>query len=72
MPVDLHDDDDELKAAAKASSEAVFKDYDCPGCNANNPCDPPIGEGSEVLCNYCGTEFVAKVTDGGKLKLKEV
>jgi ribosomal protein S27E len=71
MPANLHDDEDEMKEAAQASASARFKDFDCPTCNANNPCDPPIGAEDEVLCNYCGSEFMVRVSDGGRLKLKE-
>ncbi len=70
MPIDQYDDEDEKDSGG--SADARFKDFDCPDCNANNPCDPPVGHGDEVLCNYCGTQFEAKVTDAGKLKLREV
>ena len=69
MPVDAYDDEDDEKGAP-TGSETRFKDFDCPDCNANNPND--FGDGDELLCNYCGTTFRAKVTDGGKVKLKEI
>lgn len=49
----------------------VYKDFDCPTCNANNPYDDGIHSGDEVRCYYCGSEFKALVTDAGKLKLRE-
>ena len=70
MPVDMHDDDDDPKAANPDAS-LRFKDFECPVCNANNPCDPPIGEKDQTLCNYCGTEFSVKVSNG-RLKLREM
>ena len=71
MPMDHHDDDDDGRKLPEGVN-ARFKDFDCPDCNANNPCDPPIGTGDEVLCNYCGSSFEVKVTEEGRLKLKEM
>jgi hypothetical protein len=47
-----------------------FSEFDCPECNANNPCDDALGDGDEVLCNYCGEEFKAQVNDDGRLRLR--
>ncbi|MGQ0503760.1 MAG: hypothetical protein ACT4TC_00420 [Myxococcaceae bacterium] len=71
-PVDAYDDDDEKESKGGSGAESVFKEFDCPGCNANNPVDPPFGDGEEILCNYCGMEFKVKVSDEGRLKLKEM
>ena len=71
MPVDQYDDEDETKAEM-SSTAGKYKDFDCPSCNANNPCDPPFGDGDELLCNYCGTEYRVKVTDEGKARLREM
>ena len=68
MPHDQFDVDDDKEAPPGSQT---FKEWECPGCNANNPADPPLGMGDEVLCNYCGVEYVAKVSDEGKLKLRE-
>ncbi len=68
MPLDHYEDDDDNKELAPSGR---FDEYDCPTCNANNPVDPPFGDGDEVLCNYCGSEFLARVSDEGRLKLKE-
>lgn len=70
MPADQYDfDDDDQK---KESGRRTFKEFDCPSCSANNPTDPPFGDGDELLCNYCGTEFKAFVSDEGRVKLKEL
>jgi uncharacterized Zn-finger protein len=66
-----YDFSDEEKELAKSGVNTRFKEFDCPSCSANNPADPPIGNGDEVLCNYCGTEFRVKVTDEGRAKLRE-
>lgn len=50
---------------------SVRKEFDCPSCNANNPLDDAIKDGDELLCNYCGSEYKAKITEEGRLKLKE-
>ena len=63
-----YDDEDELKA--EMSAGGVFKEFDCPSCNAHNPYDDGFTIDSEVLCFYCGTEFKVKLSDG-KVKLKE-
>ena len=69
MPHDVYDDDDNKEAAPGAEK---FKEWECPGCDANNPADPPLGHGDEARCNYCGVEYRFKVSDEGKLKLREV
>lgn len=64
---DDFDDDDELANPA----ERIFREFDCPECNANNPVDDGFGSGAEVICNYCGLTFVARATSEGRLKLRE-
>ncbi len=63
---------EDTKEVQATGASTRFKEFDCPSCNANNPADPPFGDGEEVLCNYCGTEYKVKVTDEGKLRLKEI
>lgn len=63
-----YDEDDEKDAANPVKR---YAEYDCPSCNANNPCSPPIGDKDEISCHYCGTDFKVFVSDEGKLKLKE-
>jgi len=74
MPYDPHSaDEDEVEAKGVGEgSSRRFQDFDCPACNANNPYDDGFGDGDEVLCYYCGQEFTAKVSDGGRLRLREV
>ncbi len=66
----MHFDDDDEKESGRGASATRFKDFDCPSCNANNPVE--FGDGDEVLCNYCGTEFKVKVSDNGKAKFREI
>ena len=61
-------DDDDQQADLKKKRY----DWDCPSCNANNPVDPAIADGDELICNYCGTTFLAKFTDDGRVKFKEL
>jgi hypothetical protein len=70
MPAGSWDDDDE-KAPLKVA-QMRFTEFDCPGCNANNPVDPPFGHRSEVLCGYCGMEWEVLVDEDGKLDFKEL
>ena len=73
MPRDPHAfGDDEVDAHGMGEGSARrFQDFDCPACNANNPYDDGIGDGDEILCYYCGQEYLVKVTDEGRLKLRE-
>lgn len=64
------DDDDHRKEVEGPKKK--INDYDCPSCNANNPIGDPPKDGDELICNYCGTTFLVKLTDEGKLKLKEM
>jgi transcription elongation factor Elf1 len=72
MPIDQYEDHDEDERSSPTTGRQSFKEFDCPSCNANNPCDPPLSEGDEILCNYCGSEYQVRVTDGGKLRLREI
>jgi len=49
-----------------------FGDFDCPNCDANNPYDDKFGDGDEIRCYYCGAEYRVKVTEEGRLKLREI
>jgi hypothetical protein len=62
------EDDDEK--GGKAATD--FKEFDCPGCNANNPCDPPFREHDEVLCNYCGSQYEVWLSNEGRMRLREI
>ncbi|HYQ82029.1 MAG TPA: hypothetical protein VEP68_11025 [Anaeromyxobacteraceae bacterium] len=74
MPYDPHSgDEDELEGQrAVQSASRRFNDFDCPACSANNPYDDGFGDGDEVLCYYCGQEFKVRVSDEGRLRLKEL
>lgn len=64
-----YDDDDDKKDASKAKQRFEF---DCPGCNANNPWPDGYKDRDEVICHYCGSSFEARFTDEGKVKFREV
>ncbi|MBS1149063.1 MAG: hypothetical protein H6Q89_761 [Myxococcaceae bacterium] len=63
-----YDDDDDDKVLLPGQFK--FKEWDCPGCDANNPVDPPVGHGDEVLCNYCGCDYQVIVSDELKVKFR--
>lgn len=73
MPYDSRSgDDDEVEAqGVREGASRRFTDFDCPACNANNPYDDGFGDGDEILCYYCGQEYRVRVSDEGRLKLKE-
>ncbi|MBL8952222.1 MAG: hypothetical protein JNK82_15675 [Myxococcaceae bacterium] len=64
------DDDDDHKPLK--AGQLKFTEFDCPGCNANNPTNEAFGHKSNVLCNYCGMEWEVRVDDEGKLDFKEL
>ena len=70
MPYDRSYDEDDDKQPDALGSARRFQDFDCPDCSANNPWDDGIGDGDEIRCYYCGQEYLARVTDEGRLKLK--
>jgi DNA-directed RNA polymerase subunit RPC12/RpoP len=67
---DFQDDEKEKDLGAASGSKRRFKEFECPDCSANNPIDESFGNGEEITCNYCGTEYKVVVNDDGKLKLK--
>ncbi|MCP4504058.1 MAG: hypothetical protein GY822_29385 [Deltaproteobacteria bacterium] len=51
----------------------VFKEFDCPSCDANNPWDDGFTYGGEIRCHYCGCEYeVSQGSGKSKLKLVEI
>ena len=68
---DIEDDDFEKERGTRGPGSR-YNEFDCPSCNANNPVETPFGDGDEVLCNYCGTEFKVRVGDDGRAKFKEL
>jgi uncharacterized Zn-finger protein len=73
MPLDpyAYDEDETKQEMGSAGATSKFKEFDCPSCSANNPMDTPFGDGEEIHCHYCGTEFKVFVNDSGRLKLRE-
>jgi hypothetical protein len=74
MPYDprsFGDDDEDGSTNVETSGRRRrFREFDCPECSANNPLDDGFGDGDELVCNYCGLEFRAQVSDEGKLRLR--
>lgn len=64
-----YDDDDDEPDLGKAKK---YDEFDCPSCNANNPWPDGLHEGEEIHCHYCGTSYRVRISDEGKLKLKEI
>ena len=65
------DEEERKKSGAAEGSKRRFDEFECPACTANNPTGDGFGNNDEVICNYCGVSFTAKVDDEGKLKMKE-
>jgi hypothetical protein len=71
MPIDQYEESDE-KEEKNGGVYSRFKEFDCPSCSANNPCDPPFVNGDELICNYCGAQYKVHVSEEGRAKLKEM
>lgn len=72
MPFDHYGGEDDEQGGRAGRANVKFKEFDCPSCNANNPCDPPFGHGDQLLCNYCGSEYEVRLADDGRPKLREI
>ena len=70
MPIDSHHDDDDRQEPRRGGKGPT--DFDCPSCSAHNPLDAPLADRDEVLCNYCGGQFLVRMTDEGRMKIKEL
>jgi hypothetical protein len=64
------DDEDGSQTDETSGRRRRFREFDCPECSANNPLDDGFADGDELICNYCGQEFRAQVSDEGKLRLR--
>ncbi len=63
---DPSDDDND----GDGSGARVWKEFECPKCDAFNPVDDGFRVKDEVFCFYCGATF--KVLDkDGRFRLKE-
>lgn len=72
MAIHAYQDDDTAKEDEKsAKAKRARKDFDCPSCSANNPIEDALRDKDEVLCNYCGNEYLVSVSDEGALKFRE-
>ena len=65
------EEEEQRKSGAAQGSKRKFDEFECPSCTAYNPVGDGFSNNDEVVCNYCGVSFMAKVDDEGKLKLKE-
>lgn len=72
MVNDSYGEEEEEDGQDAKHGRPARKEFDCPSCNANNPLEDAIEDGSELLCNYCGSEYRAKVTEEGRVKLREI
>ena len=63
---DMGDDDEKPD-----EREGKFFEFECPECNAHNPYHDGFREGEEILCFYCGVNFLVKRSEG-KLRFKAV
>ena len=61
-------EDDE---APEGNKKKKFQEFDCPSCNANNPWPDGFVDREEVHCHYCGTSYEVRISEEGRVKLKE-
>jgi hypothetical protein len=69
MPIDKNAEEEDLREERR---NHAYTDYDCPSCNANNPVEMALRDGDETRCNYCGTDYKVRLSEEGRLKLKEL
>ncbi len=50
----------------------MLYEFDCPECDANNPYPDGFGQGTEVRCFYCGSEYRVCLSEGGKWKFRMI
>lgn len=62
---------DDPEESLKRSPKRRWTDFECPGCSAQNVSEP-FGPDDEIMCQYCSTSYSVRVTEGGKLQLKEL
>lgn len=41
-----------------------WTEFECPVCDANNPCDDGFRIGDEILCYYCGVPLQVEALEG--------
>jgi hypothetical protein len=70
LPHDPHAFDEEDVEGTGAAARR-FDEFECPACAAHNPYGDGFTHGDEVRCFYCGQDFLARVSDGGRLRLEE-
>jgi transcription elongation factor Elf1 len=49
--------DEDFKAGVTPKTQVVFREWDCPVCDANNPAEDGFRHGAELICCYCGLQF---------------
>lgn len=62
--------DDDAEGGEETLKGQVFREFECPRCDAHNPSDG-FKIGDEVFCFYCGASLRA-FEKAGRLKLKEI
>ena len=67
---DYRDDDDDDDGKSVKPGKVKLTEFDCPGCNANNPSEE-FGDKSVVSCGYCGMDWEVRIDEDGKPDFKE-
>jgi hypothetical protein len=65
-------DDDDFDGEERRRGPRVFREFECPLCNANNPLEDGFTVRDEVFCQYCGATFLALLDSDAALKLREI
>ncbi len=73
--VDLDDDDEEGAGESGMRGgkpkKIVYREFDCPECDANNPYDDGFSAGAIVRCMTCGTDYDVFEATERKPRLRE-
>ena len=65
-----HEEEEARKSGRALGARRKFTEFECPTCSAHNPYDD-FGHKDDLVCNWCGTSFVALVDDEGTLTLRD-
>jgi hypothetical protein len=56
-------DDEDTEGSSSTSKGRSWTEFDCPGCDANNPTGEGFRAGDEIVCMFCGVLWVVKADE---------
>ena len=62
-------EEDGSAAVQKPKAQIRFTEWNCPVCEANNPCEDGFKHRDELMCSYCGMLFRAETVTEERFRL---